>query len=128
MLGSQFLRFVVVGCLGFIVDAGVVLVLSEAGAPPILARIPALAAAIFTTWALNRTLTFRIKAPKSREEAIRYIAVALSSAVLNFLLYTVLVLVDVRPVTAVAVSTITLLFYNFLGYRRFAFRVQMSKR
>jgi putative flippase GtrA len=127
-LKSEFFRFIVVGCLGFVVDAGVVFVLSEAGVSPILARIPALAAAILTTWTLNRTLTFRVNAPKSRGEVARYIVVALSSAALNFLLYTVLVLVDVWPVTAVAASTIALLFYSFYGYRQFAFRPRLSKR
>ena len=94
-----------------------------------LARIPALVAAIFTTWILNRTLTFRVNTPKSREEVSRYIAVALSSAVLNFLLYTVLVvIIGVRPVVAVAVSTIALLFYSFYGYRQFAFKTRIAKR
>ena len=125
---SEFLRFVAVGCLGFVVDAGMVFVLFKAGMSPVLARIPALTAAIFTTWILNRTLTFRVNAPKSRIEVVRYIAVALSSAVLNFLLYTALVLMDVWPVIAVAASTIALLFYSFYGYRRFAFRPQVAKR
>lgn len=119
---SQFFRFVFVGCVGFIIDAGVVFVLSEAGISPVLARIPSLAAAIFTTWTLNRTLTFRVKAPKSRDEVVRYAAVALSAAIMNFLLYTALVLIDVWPVIAVALSTIVLLFYSFFGYRKFAFR------
>lgn len=103
-------------------------VLLETGVSPILARIPSLAAAIFTTWTLNRTLTFRVNAPKNKGEVVRYIAVALSAAVLNFLLYTVLVLMNVWPVTAVAVSTITLLFYSFFGYRQFAFKLRMTKR
>jgi len=128
-LKSEFFRFVVVGCLGFVVDAGVVFVLSEAGVSAVLARIPALAAAIFTTWILNRTLTFRVNAPKSRGEVVRYIAVALSSAALNFLLYAALVvMMGVWPVIAVAVSTIALLFYSFFGYQRFAFGPRMVKR
>jgi putative flippase GtrA len=128
-LKSEFFRFVVVGCLGFVLDAGVVFVLSEAGVSAVLARIPALAAAIFTTWILNRTLTFRVNAPKSRGEIVRYIAVALSSAALNFLLYAALVvMMGVWPVIAVAVSTIALLLYSFFGYQRFAFGPRMEKR
>ena len=125
----EFFRFVVVGCLGFVVDSSIVFALSETGVSSVLARIPALVAAIFTTWILNRTLTFRVNTPKSREEVSRYIAVALSSAVLNFLLYTVLVvIIGVRPVVAVAVSTIALLFYSFYGYRQFAFKTRIAKR
>lgn len=125
---SEFFRFVIVGCLGFVVDAGIVFALSEAGVSPILARIPALVAAIFTTWILNRTLTFHVNAPKSRDEVLRYIAVALSAAALNFLLYSALVIMGVWPVTAVATSTIALLFVSFYGYRRFAFRLPTLKR
>jgi putative flippase GtrA len=128
MLKSQFLRFVFVGCLGFAVDAGVVLVLSTMGVSPVLARIPSLAAAILTTWLLNRTLTFRIDTPKSKDEVVRYVLVALSSATLNFLLYTLLVLLGIWPISAVAVSTIALMFYSFFFYRRFAFRLRPAGR
>jgi putative flippase GtrA len=127
-LKSELLRFIFVGCLGFVVDAGLVLLLSEAGVSPILARIPALTFAIITTWILNRTLTFRVNSTRSSKEAWRYLVVALSAAILNFLFYTALVMADVRPVTAVAVSTIALLFCSFYGYRRFAFKLEMPKR
>lgn len=119
---SAFIRFLFVGFVGFVIDAGLVFVLTGAGISPVLARIPAITVAIFTTWILNRTLTFRVHAPRSRDELTRYFAVALSSAALNFALYAALIVIGVWPVAAVAVSTICLLFYSFLGYRRFAFR------
>ena len=126
---SEFLRFAVVGCLGFVVDAGLVLVLIKAGASPVLARIPALGAAVFTTWILNRALTFRVSTTRNRGEIVRYVIVALSSAALNFLIYTALVVrFELWPLTAVAISTIALLFYSFIGYRRFAFRLPISRR
>lgn len=120
---SQFFRFVFVGCIGFAVDAGIVFILTEAGVSPVLARMPAIVAAIFTTWIMNRALTFRVSVPRSGEEIVRYIVVALSAAALNFLIYAGLVLIGVWPVIAVAISTLVLLFYSFFGYRRFVFNV-----
>lgn len=117
-----FLRFLVVGAIGFVVDAGLVFVLTAAGLSAFVARVPALAAAILATWLLNRTVTFRVAAPRSREELTRYTVVALSSAALNYALYAGLVALGMWPVAAVALATICLLFYNFIGYRRYAFR------
>ena len=117
-----FLRFLIVGAIGFVVDAGLVFLLTGAGFSAFLARVPALAAAILTTWLLNRTVTFRVAAPRSRAELTRYAMVALSSAALNYALYAGLVALGMWPVAAVALATICLLFYNFIGYRRYAFR------
>lgn len=58
------------------------------------------------------------------EELGRYVAIALSSAGLNFVLYSALVLMGMWPVAAVALSTVCLMFYSFATYRRFAFRVR----
>ncbi len=122
LAGPAFVRFVVVGVLGFVVDGGGTWLLVRAGLPPLVARVPALASAIVVTWLLNRTLTFRVEAPKSRAELTRYAAVALSSAFFNFLLYGVLVSVGVPPFVAVALATIVLLLYSFVAYRRVVFR------
>lgn len=123
---GAFARFVLVGVAGFVVDAGIVVVLVAAGVSPFIARIPALSIAILTTWLLNRSISFRVRAPRSREELARYIAVALSSALLNYLLYSALVAVGLGPVLAIAVSTICLMFYSFIGYRHYAFKVRRA--
>lgn len=119
---SEFVRFVVVGVLGFVVDGGGTALLVYLGVHPLLARIPALLAAIVVTWLLNRSLTFKVDKPKSRVELLRYAAVALSSALMNFLLYGGLVLAGLQPFFAVAVATVVLLLYSFLAYRRLVFR------
>ncbi len=119
---APFVRFVVVGVIGFVVDGGGTWLLVRAGLPPLAARVPALASAIVVTWLLNRTLTFRVEAPKSQAELTRYAVVALSSALLNFLLYGALVTAGVTPFLAVALATVTLLLYSFFAYRRVVFR------
>jgi putative flippase GtrA len=121
-MSGEFIRFVVVGTIGFTVDGGITWLLVRAGVPPLVARIPALASAILVTWLLNRSLTFRVAAPKSRAELMRYVTVALSSAFLNFVVYGALVAIGVEPLLAVALATMLLLAYSFFAYRRVVFR------
>lgn len=119
---SKFVRFLFVGGIGFIVDAGGTLLLTQLGVSPILARVPSLLAAILVTWLFNRRLTFRVERPRSRAELMRYLTVAASSAGLNFLLYSAMVVVGIYPVVAVAVATVVLLLYSFFAYQHVVFR------
>jgi len=121
-LAPQLVRFIVVGGIGFIADAGLVFLLTRLGMSPIAARIPSIATAILLTWYLNRRLTFKVAHASSAGELVRYSGVALVSACLNFAVYTALVLGGVIPEVAVAVATIALMAVNFFGYKLFAFR------
>lgn len=121
-MSAEFLRFVFVGVVGFVVDGGGTWLLAHLGVPPVVARIPPLLTAIVVTWLLNRSVTFAVERPKSRAELTRYFAVALSSAAMNYLLYGALVLAGLHPLVAVAVATIVLLLYSFVAYRRVVFR------
>jgi putative flippase GtrA len=118
------LKFLLVGGLGFLVDAGIVAWLITLGVSPIVARVPSLATAILTTWLLNRSLTFRVASRPHLAELVRYAAVALTTAGLNFLLYTFLLHLGVKPVLAIALATLGLMFVSFSGYRLFAFRLR----
>ena len=118
---QQYLSFLVVGSIGFVVDAGSVLLLVHYGLSPFVARIPAIATAVGITWLLNRRLTFRVNIPKSHAEAMRYGSIALLSAALNFALYSALVLAGMWPVLGVAISTVVLMFFSFFSYKRFVF-------
>ena len=121
-LNTAFIRFALVGAIGFTVDGGGTWLLAHLGVPPLAARVPPLLTSIVVTWLLNRSLTFRVASPRSRAELMRYFAVALSSALLNFLFYGALVLAGLHPLLAVAVATLALMFYSFFAYRRVVFR------
>ncbi len=123
MLNVRVIRFAVVGVIGFVVDGGGTWVLAHPfGVPAVLARVAPLLLSILVTWLLNRSLTFRVEAPRSRVELARYASVALTSAALNFVVYTILVWFGIHVFVAVALATGLLALYSFLGYRHLVFR------
>ena len=122
VINTEFVRFVVVGIVGFVVDGGGTWALAHLGLPPIVARVPPLLTAIVVTWLLNRSLTFNVATPRSRAELLRYSTVALSSALFNFVIYSVLVLMGLHPLFAVALATLLLTVYSFFAYRKVVFR------
>ena len=118
---KQFGRFIVVGGLGFVIDAGGVWLLTYWGWSPFTARVPSIAAAMFLTWLLNRTMTFRVETPGTRREVARYVMIATTSAFLNFVIYSAFVLVGVLPVLAVVFATGILMVGSFFAYRHLVF-------
>src|SRR5471032_1590973 len=59
-LGRQIPSFLLIGTLGFCIDAGLTFIFAQwFGAPALLARPPAFAIATLVNFALNRTFTFR---------------------------------------------------------------------
>lgn len=125
---SSFLRFGLVGTVGFIVDGGLLQTLvSVAGWGPVEARLASFPTAVFVTWLLNRKITFRESAnvPAYRS-LLRYVVVSLAGASVNLFVYTALVLVSsemaARPLVPLAIASIVALIVNYLGSKHFAFR------
>jgi putative flippase GtrA len=118
---ARLLRFGIVGSIGFAVDAAIVVLLVRAGVRPYLARIPSLTSAIFVTWALNRTFTYRVCVRRTLREVCWYSGIALSSAFMNYLCYAVLVYLGFPPVVAVGIASVLLLAFSYYAYGRFAF-------
>jgi putative flippase GtrA len=119
---AVFVRFVIVGLIGFLVDSSGTLSLIALGMSPFLARPPAILAAMTATWLLNRQFTFQVKERRSASEAIRYAAVAIAAALLNYGAYSLFILWGLPPFPAVALATGIQVGFSFVGYRRFAFR------
>lgn len=127
-MSTRFLLFVAVGGAGFVIDAGLTLALIAAGVPPLLARPPAILAAMAFTWLANRTLTFRVRREKSMMEAIRYGTVAVFVALVNYLIYSALTLHGVAPFIAIVIATALAMFLSYFGYKHFAFRLPADSR
>lgn len=118
--------FLLSGAAGFAIDAGLTAALVGLGVPPFLARLPAILAALFVTWRLNRALAFTPAADGPLAEFGRYLLVSAGGAGLNLLVYVLIVAAAPAagaPGAAIAVicGSAAAMLFNFLGYRSFAF-------
>ncbi len=127
-VSRQFLRFCIVGTIGFVVDAGsLYLIMATTGAGPYLARLFSFMMAASATWILNRTYTFQV----SRREPIllewlRYLGYASVGGTINYGAYAFSLLsfeaARAHPVIGVAVGSVAGLAFNFLATRYLVFR------
>ena len=120
-------EFVVVGGIGFIVDAAILTTLIhvfEVG--PYIARFFSFSGAVTVTWLLNRIWTFsRTMTSRKGSEYTRYICVQTCGWLLNFGIYAICIASSTTmrtfPVLALAVGSIIAATFNFLGARHFVF-------
>ncbi len=123
----QFLKFGVVGTIGFVVDTAVLYAGLALGLGLYWGRAVSYLAAASGNWALNRLWTFRGSGggPAARQWAI-FVAVNLVGFAFNYGTYAVLVatsaFVAAHPVIGVAAGSLAGLASNFLLSRRFVFR------
>ncbi len=126
-LAQEFLRFGVVGTIGFLVDSGVLYGAIALGAGLYLGRAISYVAAATATWALNRAWTFRGRGsgPVHRQWAL-FVVVNLVGFALNYGTYAALVAtvatVAAHPILGVAAGSIAGMFTNFILSRRLVFR------
>ena len=126
-VAQEFLRFGVVGTVGFLVDTGVLYGAIGLGAGLYLGRAISYLTAATTTWALNRTWTFRGRGsgPVHRQWAL-FVVVNLVGFALNYGTYAVMVAtiasVASNPILGVAAGSIAGMFTNFALSRRLVFR------
>ena len=124
---KQFSRFLVIGGLGFLVDAGVLFVLVSLGWDAYIARLFSFAVAVTVTWWGNRNWTFQDSRPQSaHKEYSSYLLVQTSGAAVNYGVY-VLVLscfaheTAVNALIALACGSAVALLVNFFGARCLGF-------
>ena len=122
----QFVRFGVVGTVGFVVDTAVLYAGLALGLGLYGGRAVSYLAAATTTWALNRAWTFRGQgqAPVMRQWAL-FVAINLVGFAFNYGTYAALVagvaFVAQYPVIGVAAGSLAGMLGNFLLSRRFVF-------
>lgn len=124
---QEFLRFGVVGTIGFVADTAVLYGALALGAGLYLGRAVSYVAAATVTWALNRAWTFRGRGGGAvhRQWAL-FVAVNLVGFVLNYGTYAALVafvpVVAAHPVLGVAAGSLAGMFANFALSRALVFR------
>jgi putative flippase GtrA len=121
---ARFLRFALVGGTGFLIDAGLLTVLHDfAGVDPFTARLVSITASAFTTWRLNRSLTFGASERGQAAEGVLYALVAAITAVLNYLVYVLILIAwrELPPLAAAIAATLAAMLFSYAGYSRVVF-------
>jgi putative flippase GtrA len=88
-------RFIVVGTIGFVIDGGILLILTEQlGTPPLIARMPSFLVAVLCTWLLHRNWTFKrqFKVQNPLGEFAKFLSTQLLGIGVNYSVFAALVL------------------------------------
>jgi putative flippase GtrA len=126
---SEIFRFGLSGIAGFLVDAGIVAILSgKLGADPVVAQGIAFTIAVTVTWLINRHWTFSENASERwLHEWTRYVVANSVGAIVNNGVYVFLVLCvaefSKEPVFAVAAGSIAGMGFNFASSKLIVFKI-----
>ena len=131
-IAEQVPAFVVIGVIGFLVDAAVTYLGAKyAGLSPELARPPGFIIATIVNFALNRWITFRHARSRLASSFPRYLLVASAGLAVNYAVYSACVFMAPRAGIAVTPAILPLFIaagggaamgLTFVGFRFFAFR------
>ncbi|MEE2951965.1 MAG: GtrA family protein [Pseudomonadota bacterium] len=123
---AQFLRFAVIGAVGFALDGGGLMILTEGfDADPIAARFATFSCAVVTTWLLNRRFAFVGGGRSLIAEFGAYLGVQGFGFLCNLAVYSIAVLLlpyplDI-PIVALVMAAGVGLLANFLGLKHLVF-------
>jgi putative flippase GtrA len=124
---QQLALFTLVGGAGFVVDAGVLLLLIHfVGMDVYVSRLLSWLVAATFTWWLNRTLTFRYQGGRLLRQWLMFLAANSGGGLINIGVSSALIALTLTPVAAVACGSLSGLLWNFLASRRFVFRRRAS--
>jgi putative flippase GtrA len=123
---TRFLRFALVGTIGFVVDASVLrLVVAIFGINLYAGRVVSFLAAATVTWHLNRTFTFRHNGPRAAQW-LRFIAANAFGAGVNFGTYATMITIwpvaREYPSIAVGCGSLAGMALNFVLMKKLVFR------
>lgn len=123
----RILPFAFAGAVGFVVDAGVLL-LAAPMLGPLGGRLISFAGAVLTTWLINRRFAFADKASDAGkgQEFLRYFGAMLPGAAVNWLAYGIVLALlantAIGLVAAVAAGSLAGMATNLVAADRLAFR------
>lgn len=117
-------RFVVVGGVGFLTDAAVLLFLQKATNLPLMVdRVFSIAVALTVTWLLNRTFTFGPSDRPAIVEGARYGTVGVATSVFNYMVFVAVTALapQLGAFAALVIASAAAMALSFSGYSRLVF-------
>lgn len=117
--------FVLAGVSALAVDITVTkTMIAYAGLNPFAARLIAYAPALFTSWLINRAITFRMATPAHFGELMKFIAVVWVAQTVNYAVYATILLArpETDPAVAIVGASLIAMFVSYAGYRFGVFR------
>lgn len=129
---GQLVRFACVGCIGFVVDGGLLWLLTSQDVNPYQARALSFLVAVVATWLLNRAWTFRsTQLSTQRGQFRRYFSVQLLGSLMNYAVYALWIAVfgtaQMTVLAGFAIGSAIGSILNFIGARYFAFRAHRQE-
>ncbi len=122
----QFIRFGLVGTLGFLVDTTALYLFLFLGSGYYLGRIGSFLCAATFTWYLNRNITFQNNEGSAHRQWLGFLGANAIGGFINLAVYSLLImnfdLVRSFPVLGVAAGAIFGLMFNFTLSKKFIFR------
>ncbi|BAV49133.1 Membrane protein [Mesorhizobium loti] len=121
---QRLVRFVFAGGIGFAADAAALwLLLAITPLGPFVARMLSIGLALCVTWQINRHLTFSPSRRGVAEEGARYGGVGIATSIVNYLVYSAILLAlpAAPPLVALAIASLAAMALSFLGYSRLVF-------
>lgn len=112
--------FVLAGGIALTIDAAaMVLLTSQTGISPLLARPFSIALAMIASWLINRTVTFRVRAPPTTKEFLKFAAVSWLAQAVNYGVFALILLSRfiTDPVAALVVASLVAMFVSYIGFR-----------
>lgn len=115
-----FPKFLIVGTVGFIVDAGVLKGILIMGGDPILARAISLPIALCVTFVFNKFFAFENETKDNiTKQFAQYIGVSFVGITVNFTVYSGLTyFFEILPLISLTIASIVAMGVNFLGYNQ----------
>jgi putative flippase GtrA len=128
----QFSKFVLVGAVGFCIDAGLLTLLMQLGWEILPARAISFMSAATGTWGLNRVWTFKYKECfELHKEYIFYIATQVIGACINLSVFFVLIevypMLTSIPLIPLAFGAVVSLVFNYTVSKVYVFKGQSDE-
>lgn len=115
---KQLIRFGIIGTIGFITDASVLLFFVNFLDFSIeVSRIFSFLVAVLVTWVLNRSFTFSSRKYSKSKESTLYFVIQTLGAFLNYIIFLILVysfpIFKEYLIIPLAIASIVVMFFNF---------------